>query len=116
MPAHEARPPVPSDDDAPGSGREVEVSEAGTDGSRADPQPGGAAGALGWVRQHARGLVAGVIVAIAAFAAFSGPGSGNGGGDGDGGGSGATTTVASSDSTSAADPGSDGGSGDPSSV
>jgi hypothetical protein len=131
MPAHEATPPVPSDD-AHESMHDVEASEAdrepgasgpgdggsGDGGSRdgGSGATGGAAGALCWVRQHFRGLIAGVIVVIAAFAAFSGPG-GKGNDDGDGGGgSGTTTTVESTDSTTA-DPGAapDDGS-DPSSV
>lgn len=127
MPAHEATPPVPSDDDAHGSGHDAEASEAdrepagtgtgdGDGGDRGSGAAGSAAGALGWARQNVRGLIAAAIVAIAAFAAFSGPG-GNGGDDG-GGGSGVTTTVEPTDST--ADPAGGEGEGsdtsDPSSV
>jgi hypothetical protein len=117
MPAHEAPPPVPSDDDAHENARDVDAREvdreAGGSGA-SKPVPAadagastsdqGGPGALGWVRQNVRGLIAAVILAIAAFAAFSGPGSGGGdedGGRGSGGG-GADTTV---ESTGAADPG-----------
>jgi hypothetical protein len=111
MPAHEATPPVPSDDDGHESVRDVDAREddreaagSGASTSTADDRGAGsgAAGALGWVRQNIRGLIAAAILAIAAFAAFSGPGTG---GDDDGGGSGgggADTTV---ESTGAADPG-----------
>jgi hypothetical protein len=112
MPAHEATPPVPSDDDAPESARDVEAREADRDtggGSRPSDQVSaggeggsGAPGALGWLRQNVRGLIAAAILAIAAFAAFSGPGTGGDDDGGSGGGGGADTTV---ESTGAADPG-----------